>query len=98
MINRSQLTSRRMVRWIFQRGNELLSCGVEQEADRSSYTLSLVPDSCEDPVIVERFESSILALQHHAAIAAQLRELGWTLVAYTRNCSASRRSRQLVAA
>ena len=94
MMKRTQPTSHRIVRWIFQRGNELLTCRVDQESDRSSYTLSLVPNSNVDAAVVEMFESGIVALQRHAGMAAQLRELGWTLIAYTGSRSADRRSYQ----
>ena len=98
MINRTQFTSHRMVRWIFQRGHELLTCAVDQESERSSYTLSLVSSVRADALLVERFESGVLALQRHAAIAARLRELGWTLIAYTGKRSAERRTCQPAAA
>jgi len=94
MMKRTQPTSHRIVRWIFQRGNELLTCRVDQESDRSSYTLSLVPNRNVDAAVVEMFESGIVALQRHAGIAARLRELGWTLIAYTGSRSAGRRSYQ----
>lgn len=98
MINRTQLTSHRMIRWIFQRGQELLTCAVDQESGRSSYTLSLVSSRQADALVVERFESGVLALQRHAAVAAHLRDLGWTLIAYTGRRSAERPTCQPAAA
>jgi hypothetical protein len=83
MSSRTQPTLHRVIHWIFQRGHEQLACGVHQDAGRTSYTVSLVPDGNADLTLVERFESGIAALQRHAALAAQLRELGWTLVAHT---------------
>ena len=83
MINRTEPASHRIVRWIFQKGNELVTCGVVQEAGRPSYTLSLVSNAREDDGLVEVFESGVMALQRHARVAAHLRELGWTVVAYT---------------
>ena len=83
MSQRTEPASHRIVRWIFQKGNELVTCGVVQEAGRPSYTLSLVSNAKEDDGIVEVFESGVTALQRHARIAARLRELGWTVVAYT---------------
>ena len=94
MMKRTQPASHRLVRWIFQRGNELLTCGVDRESGRSSYTVSLVPNSKVDGAIVEIFESGIVALQRHARIAALLRERGWTLIAYSGSRSAGRRSYQ----
>ena len=84
MMKRTQPpTSHRIVRWIFQKGNELVTCGVVQETGRPSFTLSLVSTAKEDHGIVEVFESGVMALQRHARVAAHLRELGWTVVAYT---------------
>lgn len=68
--------SRRIVCWIFQPGNDLLTCGVDRDSNRASYTLSILPNSNVDAAVVESFESSVVALQRHAAIAARLRELG----------------------
>ena len=83
MSKRTEPAAHRIVRWIFQKGNELVTCGVVQEAGRPSYTLSLVSNAKEDDGLVEVFESGVMALQRHARVAAHLRELGWTVVAYT---------------
>jgi len=56
--------------------------------------LSLVPNSNVDGAMVEMFESGVIALQRHAGIAAQLRELGWTLIAYTGRGATGRRHYQ----
>lgn len=94
MIKRTQPKSHRIVRWIFQRGNALLTCGVDRESGSSPYMLSLVPNGNVDGAIVETFESGVIALQRHARIAAQLRELGWTLIAYTGRGATGRRHYQ----
>ena len=83
MMKRTEPASQRIVRWIFQKGNELVTCGVVQETGHPSFTLSLVSTAREDDGIVEVFESGVMALQRHARVAAHLRELGWTVVAYT---------------
>ena len=83
MTKHTQPAAHRIVRWIFQKGNELVTCGVVQEPGRPSYTLSLVSNARDDDGIVEVFESGVMALQRHARVAAHLRELGWTVVAYT---------------
>ena len=33
----------RLLRWVFQRDNQLLTCQLEKEGRQASYTLSLVP-------------------------------------------------------
>jgi hypothetical protein len=90
MITRTRLTSHRIVHWTFQRGDDQVTCGIDQDSYRPSYTLSLVPNASVDAAVVETFESAVAALQRHAGIAAELRELGWTLVAYTGRRSTDR--------
>jgi hypothetical protein len=98
MIKRPRPTSHRIIRWIFQQGNELLACGIDRGSDRWSYTLSVVPNGDVDAAIVETFESEVAALQRHAGIATRLRELGWTLVAYTGRPTTGQRTYQPTAA
>ena len=81
MMKRTQPTSHRILRWIFQRGDDLLACGVDQESDHS-FTVWRVSNS-DVAVVEEAFASGFDALRHHASIAARLRELGFTVTAYT---------------
>lgn len=80
-----------MVRWIFQQGNQLVTCAVDQAANGSSYAVSVVCNGHSDSAIVETCDSGVVALQRHADIAAALRGRGWTLVGYTRNETNPRR-------
>jgi hypothetical protein len=82
MIAGTRPASHRVVCWIFQRGNELLTCGVEWSSDRSTHTVSLFSNDSRKAGVVETFDSGVGALQRHAHIAARLREHGWRLVAY----------------
>ena len=70
-----------IVRWIFQRGNDLVSCHVER-ADDQAYAVCLVPYGSEVGRFVERCDAAIGAFQRHASIAAYLRGNGWKLAAY----------------
>lgn len=72
-----------MLQWIFQKGNQLVTCQVDREARAACYTLALIPHRDLEATIIERFGSGMRALHRHAAIAARLRQLGWTLIAYT---------------
>jgi len=72
-----------MLRWTFQRGSQVVTCRVDREASTPGYTLALIPHRNFEAMIVETFESGVRALQRHACIAARLRQLGWTVIAYT---------------
>ena len=74
---------RRLLRWVFQRGNQRLTCRVDQQPDDRTFTLSLVPHSGMGSGIAETFSSAWSAFCRHAAIASELRRSGWTLAAYT---------------
>jgi hypothetical protein len=74
--------SQRLLRWIFERGNQRLTCRVDQLAD-TGFTLSLVPHSTSATGIAETFTSAWSALRRHAIIVSELRRSGWTLAAYT---------------
>ena len=73
---------RRLLRWIFQRGNQRLTCRVDQQPG-TGFTMSLVSHSSSAIGIAETFTSAWSAFQRHAMIASELRGAGWTLAAYT---------------
>jgi hypothetical protein len=71
-----------VVRWSFLRGNELLTCQIHR-LPGGRFRLSLVPFAGTGRSVIETFGSIFSALQRHAAIAASLRQAGWTVVAYS---------------
>jgi hypothetical protein len=73
----------RLLRWVFQRDNRLLTCQVDREGHRAAYTLSLVPHWDVKEAISETYDAGVGAFRRHAAIADQLRSQGWTLAAYS---------------
>jgi hypothetical protein len=77
--------SQRLLRWTFRRGNDLLTCVIDRARCGYGYQLALVPQRSSDyaKTSIETFRSAFDVLLRHAAIASELRELGWTLVAYT---------------
>jgi hypothetical protein len=77
--------SRRLLRWTFRRGNELVTCVIDRARSGYGYQLALVPQRSphRTHATIETFRSAFEVLLRHAAIASELRELGWTLVAYT---------------
>lgn len=73
----------RILRWVFQRGNRLLTCQLDREGHQASYTLSLVPHWEVREAVSETFDAGVSAFRRHAAIADRLRSQGWTLAAYS---------------
>jgi hypothetical protein len=74
----------RLLRWVFQRDNRVLTCQLDREGRRaSSYTLSLVPHWDVRQAATETFDAGISAFRRHATVADQLRGEGWTLAAYS---------------
>lgn len=79
----TQRQPRRLLRWIFQRGNHQLTCRVDQRPGEQTFTLSLMPLSTGGMGIAETFTSAWSAFRRHAIIASELRRAGWRLAAYT---------------
>ena len=67
-----------MLQWVFSRENTLVTCELLQQGSR--YLVRLLTHS--GTMIVATFEAGLAAFQRHAALAAELRRSGWTLVAY----------------
>jgi hypothetical protein len=74
--------SRALLRWIFERGHQRLTCRVDQQPE-TGFTLSLLPHSRRAIGVAETFTSAWSAFQRHAMIASELRGAGWTLGADT---------------
>ena len=72
-----------LIRWQFERDNRHLACIVNQAPVASTFEVATVPLWDVAYSAVETFESPREAFHRHAAIAADLREAGWTLAAYT---------------
>ena len=67
-----------LLQWVFSRENNLVTCELLQEGSR--YMVRLLTHSGK--MIVATFEAGLAAFQRHAALAAELRRSGWTLVSY----------------
>jgi stress-induced morphogen len=72
----------RILRWVFQRDNQLLTCQLDSNGHHASYTLSLVPHWDVREAVSETF-AGVGAFRRHAAVAEQLRNEGWTVAAYS---------------
>jgi hypothetical protein len=70
------------VRWEFARDGRHLMCGIHAAA-AASFEVATVPLWDVGRTVVEIFNSASGALHRHAMIAADLREAGWTVAAYT---------------
>ena len=81
--NSSKNRTNRLLRWVFQRENQLLTCQLEKEGRQASYTLSLVPHWDVGQAVTETYDAGVSAFSRHAAVADQLRSQGWTLAAYS---------------
>jgi hypothetical protein len=66
-----------MLRWVFQRGPEVLTCAVEKRGERSSFDVCVLPHWNLSHATIERFDAPASALRRHAEIASRLREAGW---------------------
>ena len=66
-----------ILRWVFQRGPETLTCAVEDRGTRSSYDVCVLPHWNLSDATVESFDAPASALRRHAEIAARLRSAGW---------------------
>ena len=71
-----------LVRWEFSRDGRHLMCAIHPAAAQS-FEVATVPLWDVRRTAVEMFSTASAALHRHAAIAADLREAGWTVSAYT---------------
>jgi len=72
-----------LIRWQFARGEQHVTCAVLAAPTTSSYEVATVPLWDVGSAALETFESPSDALHRHAAIAAGLRDAGWTLASYS---------------
>ena len=73
----------RLLRWVFQRDNRLLTCQLDREDHHAAYVLSLVPHWGVRQAMSETYDAGVHAFRRHATVADQLRSQGWTLAAYS---------------
>ena len=75
---------------MFQRGNERVICQLDRGR---AFTLSMQPLSGSETGregrggrrrLIARFDDAVQAFQRHAQIAAELRQIGWTVASYSR--------------
>jgi hypothetical protein len=71
----------RLLAWTFRRGTQFLTCELLCTSD-SQYAVIATPHWSGGSVGVEQLSSGVNAFHRHAALAMQLRQQGWTVVAY----------------
>lgn len=83
MTTAASLTKARdMVRWQFHLRNRYVTCGVAKTG-ANGFSVVTVPHNNVRKGTVEIYRDLVTALQRHAAIAAQLRDRGWSIASYT---------------
>ena len=65
-----------ILRWVFHRGPDALTCAVETIGDRSA-DVCVLPHWNLSVATVEHFDVPASALRRHAEIASRLRQAGW---------------------
>ena len=68
-----------VVRWVFRRGNDALTCAVDARRTGSGYDVCVVPHWDVSSTLIEAADSTISALRRHAEIAQALRDAGWSV-------------------
>ena len=68
-----------MLRWVFLRRANAVTCEVDFTADHR-YQVSVVPHWDVSATAIERFDSAPHALERHAELALSLRQAGWKVV------------------
>ena len=74
------INPQRLLAWTFRRGSQFLTCELLRTSD-NKYAVIVTPHS-DGAVIVEEMSNGVGAFHRHAALALQLRQQGWTVVAY----------------
>src|SRR4051794_38226110 len=71
----------RLLAWTFRRGPQFLTCELICTSDRR-YAVIVAPDWSTGTSLIEEVTNGVNAFHRHAALAMQLRQQGWTVVAY----------------
>ena len=80
-VSGSRPANSRVLRWLFRRGNRFLSLELGHTPG-GAYTFSLTPLG-SDQRGVETIDTGVNAFERHEAIATELRQSGWKVVAFT---------------
>ncbi len=85
MISTPQTTTsqspQRLLAWTFRRGAQLVTCELLCTSDQH-YAVIVTPHWSSGTTHVEEQANGVAAFHRHAALALQLRQQGWMVVAY----------------
>lgn len=70
-----------LIRWVLQRGGEILTCQVDAHVHRAAYDVSIVPHWDVNAASIEVLATPGRAFQRHAEIAMRLRDADWFVTA-----------------
>ena len=73
--------AQRLLAWTFRRDAHFLTCELLRTSD-GQYAVIVTPHWDGGTTIVEQLSNGVNAFQRHAALALQLRQQGWGVVAY----------------
>lgn len=76
MEQNSQSDSTRVLKWVFRRDDQAITCEIAANR-RHSFEVSFVPHWDRSASVIERFDAAHDAFLRHAEVARQLRETGW---------------------
>ena len=71
----------RLLAWTFRRGTQFLTCELLCTSDHK-FAVFITPYNNGGAVVVEELSNGVNAFHRHAALAVQLRQQGWSVVAY----------------
>lgn len=77
----TQPAPQRLLGWTFRRGEQFLTCELHSLID-GQFLVTTTPSWESGDAIVEQLSGGVAAFQRHATVALQLRQQGWTVVAY----------------
>ena len=69
-----------LLKWILCRRGRVVTCQVDRAGNR--YRVSVLPNDRPKNQLIEMFDANVMAFQRHAALVAELRDRGWTTLAY----------------
>lgn len=71
-----QPQSRRVLRWVFRRDNDAITCEIDAAGDHA-FDVCIVPHWDVSASTIERFDAEYRAFERHAELARRLGKAGW---------------------
>jgi hypothetical protein len=74
------IPSTTLLRWAFQKGPLTITCAIDMVDNGSAFDVSVLPHWNLSASTIQRFDNAARAFEHHAELAAMIRQAGWTVV------------------